>query len=128
MKLTSIPQIYRNANRWREILAVLSKHGLADLLGRLDLWGIAEMMMFYDALGGRNHNQQWHRYQHFVDLSHALDSDTAMLVGRCTAPRSELLRIEGDEPVSMRGEKDLYVVLYRYLLPVKPVEEEDDKS
>lgn len=37
MKLTSIPQIYRNANRWREILAVLSKHGLADWLARLDL-------------------------------------------------------------------------------------------
>ncbi|TWT97037.1 putative protein kinase UbiB [Botrimarina colliarenosi] len=37
MKLSSIPQVYRNANRWREILAVLSKHGLADLLGRFDL-------------------------------------------------------------------------------------------
>lgn len=37
MKLTSIPQIYRNANRWREILAVLSKHGLADWLARFDL-------------------------------------------------------------------------------------------
>lgn len=37
MKLTSIPQVYRNANRWREIFAVLSKHGLADWLGRFDL-------------------------------------------------------------------------------------------
>ena len=37
MNLTSIPQIYRNANRWREILAVLSKHGLADWLDRFDL-------------------------------------------------------------------------------------------
>lgn len=37
MNLTSIPQIYRNANRWREILSVLSKHGLGDLMGRLDL-------------------------------------------------------------------------------------------
>lgn len=37
MKLSSIPQVYRNANRWREILAVLSKHGLADLLGRLEV-------------------------------------------------------------------------------------------
>ncbi|MEO0530824.1 MAG: AarF/UbiB family protein [Planctomycetota bacterium] len=37
MKLTSIPQVYRNANRWREILAVLSKHGLADLISRFDV-------------------------------------------------------------------------------------------
>ncbi|QDT70139.1 putative protein kinase UbiB [Planctomycetes bacterium MalM25] len=37
MNLTSIPQIYRNANRWREILAVLSKHGLGDLLSRFEL-------------------------------------------------------------------------------------------
>lgn len=37
MNLTSIPQVYRNANRWREILAILSKHGLADWLGRLEL-------------------------------------------------------------------------------------------
>ncbi len=37
MNLTSIPQIYRNANRWREILAVLSKHGLSEWMGRFDL-------------------------------------------------------------------------------------------
>lgn len=35
MNLSSIPQLYRNANRWREIIAVLSKHGLADWVGRL---------------------------------------------------------------------------------------------
>ncbi|QDV75673.1 putative protein kinase UbiB [Botrimarina mediterranea] len=37
MKLTSIPQIYRNANRWRDIFAILSKHGLADWFSRFDL-------------------------------------------------------------------------------------------
>ena len=37
MNLTSIPQLYRNANRWREIIAILSKHGLEDWLGRFDL-------------------------------------------------------------------------------------------
>lgn len=37
MKLTSIPQVYRNANRWREIFAILSKHGLADWFSRFDL-------------------------------------------------------------------------------------------
>ena len=36
MRLTSIPQIYRNVNRWGEILSVLSKYGLADWVCRLD--------------------------------------------------------------------------------------------
>jgi ubiquinone biosynthesis protein len=35
MKITSIPNIYRNLNRWREIIAVLSKYGLANWIGRL---------------------------------------------------------------------------------------------
>ncbi|HEX5472261.1 MAG TPA: AarF/UbiB family protein [Lacipirellulaceae bacterium] len=37
MKISTIPNIYRNANRWREILAILSKYGLADWLSRFDL-------------------------------------------------------------------------------------------
>lgn len=37
MKISSIPQIYRNLRRWREILAVLSKYGLADWASRLGL-------------------------------------------------------------------------------------------
>ncbi|MBN2477623.1 MAG: AarF/ABC1/UbiB kinase family protein [Pirellulales bacterium] len=35
MKITSIPQIYRHVNRWREILSVLSKYELAAWIGRL---------------------------------------------------------------------------------------------
>lgn len=37
MKITSIPQVYRNVNRWGEILTVLSKYGLADWASRFDL-------------------------------------------------------------------------------------------
>ncbi|HWA97745.1 MAG TPA: AarF/ABC1/UbiB kinase family protein, partial [Pirellulales bacterium] len=37
MKITSIPQIYRHIARWREIIAVLSKYGLADWISRFDL-------------------------------------------------------------------------------------------
>ncbi len=37
MRITSIPQIYRNVNRWTEILSTLSKYGLADWISRLDL-------------------------------------------------------------------------------------------
>src|SRR5690242_19762470 len=37
MKLTSLPQFARNANRLREIFFILSKYGLADGLARLDI-------------------------------------------------------------------------------------------
>ncbi len=37
MKISTIPQIYRNVNRWREILTILSKYGLADWIVRFDL-------------------------------------------------------------------------------------------
>ncbi len=37
MKLSSIPQAYRNVNRATEIISVLSKYGLADWLSRLNL-------------------------------------------------------------------------------------------
>ena len=37
MKISSIPQIYRNVNRLSEILSVLSKYGLADWLSGIQL-------------------------------------------------------------------------------------------
>src|SRR5882757_8381816 len=37
MKISTIPQVYRNVNRWGEILTVLSKYGLADWVSRFDV-------------------------------------------------------------------------------------------
>src|SRR5262245_11786834 len=37
MKISTIPNIYRNVNRWREILSILSKYGLADWISRYDV-------------------------------------------------------------------------------------------
>ncbi|MCA9186392.1 MAG: AarF/ABC1/UbiB kinase family protein [Pirellulaceae bacterium] len=37
MRLSSIPQLYRNLNRGTEIVSVMSKYGLADWLSRLNL-------------------------------------------------------------------------------------------
>ena len=36
MRISTIPQLYRNVNRWREILSILSKYGLAGWLARFD--------------------------------------------------------------------------------------------
>jgi ubiquinone biosynthesis protein len=37
MKITTIPTVYRNVNRWGEILTILSKYGLAGWISRLDI-------------------------------------------------------------------------------------------
>ncbi len=36
MRISSIPQIYRNVNRWGEIFSILSKYGLAGWLSRFE--------------------------------------------------------------------------------------------
>ena len=36
MRIGAIPQVYRNVNRWREILSILSKYGLAGWLSRFE--------------------------------------------------------------------------------------------
>lgn len=41
MRISTIPQIYRNVNRWGEIISVLSKYGLANWVSRLD-WDFAK--------------------------------------------------------------------------------------
>jgi len=37
MKLSTIPQLYRNVGRWSEVIAVLSKYGMADWLSQFNL-------------------------------------------------------------------------------------------
>jgi ubiquinone biosynthesis protein len=37
MKISTIPRLYRNVRRWREIIVVLRRYGLADWLSRLQL-------------------------------------------------------------------------------------------
>jgi len=37
MKLSSIPQVVRNARRWTEIVRILSRYGLADWISRLNV-------------------------------------------------------------------------------------------
>ncbi len=43
MRIRAIPQIYRNMNRWGEILSILSKYGLADWLSRFE-FGLAKSL------------------------------------------------------------------------------------
>src|SRR5262249_9658783 len=51
MKLTSIPQLARNANRLREILTILSKYGLADWVSRLEMDRVKDLFKSKDGTG-----------------------------------------------------------------------------
>ena len=44
MKISTIPSVYRHVNRWREILTVLSKYGLADWISRLDIEFVKDLL------------------------------------------------------------------------------------
>ena len=44
MKISSIPQLYRNVRRWQEILAILRRYGLADWLSHLKFDFIRDWM------------------------------------------------------------------------------------
>jgi hypothetical protein len=95
----------------------------AQRISSVPLHGLVELMMFSDLAGGRRLTGSWNRYQDFVDLSHTLDNDTAAIYGRTSTPRSELLRNEGGgPPTSMRGPRDTAEVVYRFFVPVGPIE------
>src|SRR5262245_29825345 len=44
MKITTLPNVYRNVNRWGEILTILSKYGLAGWIGRFELPLVARFL------------------------------------------------------------------------------------
>jgi ubiquinone biosynthesis protein len=48
MKLSSIPQIYRNVRRGTEIISVLSKYGLADWISRLNVEFVKDQLKSRD--------------------------------------------------------------------------------
>lgn len=42
--ITSVPQLYRNARRWTEIVSVMSKYGLADWLSRFNIDFLTDLL------------------------------------------------------------------------------------
>lgn len=50
MRISSIPQIYRNVKRWTELISVLSKYGLADWISRLNIDFVKDQLK--DRAGG----------------------------------------------------------------------------
>ncbi|MCA9173308.1 MAG: AarF/ABC1/UbiB kinase family protein [Planctomycetales bacterium] len=58
MKITSIPQLVRHGGRWLEILAVLSRFGLADWLSRINVEFAKDQLKDRDGLALARHSTE----------------------------------------------------------------------
>ena len=80
-----------------------------------DVSRILKSMMFYERINGRKYTGRMNHYQQFVDLSHLLTPDRAILLARVEAPGSHWQTLDG--PLASDGDRRwLY---YRFVLPVK---------
>ncbi len=86
-----------------------------------DLPRIVEMLMFYDAAGGRNYTRLRHEYQDDIDLSTQLNLERAILVGRAAEPLATLHF--ANESAQPRFDRRLQIV--RIMWPVEPASEDE---
>ncbi len=80
-----------------------------------DVPRILEILMFYQAAGGRRYTGLTHRYQPYLDLSEHLRTGQAILVGRSARPATTLLR-DGQSQAELT---DRQWTFYRIVYPVE---------
>ena len=76
---------------------------------------ILELMMFYGAAGGESYVDLTHRYQSYVDLSAALRTGRAILLGRCHESLSDL----SDQQKLLSADANAHWTYVRVLFPVE---------
>jgi len=88
----------------------------------VDVAYIVRAMMFFDAAGGRRYTGLWNRYQAFVDLSHLLKTNRAVLIAvpagdTATGKHAgaELLR----DGCPVATPRDRHATVYRFVFPVQ---------
>jgi hypothetical protein len=78
--------------------------------------GILDLMMFYEAGGGRGFAQMSNRYQSDIDLSRLLELGRAIVVADVDSGGSQLIDAENGQKL---GKADSSEVVYRFVLPVR---------
>jgi hypothetical protein len=84
------------------------------VVGQASIDQLIDLMMFYDAVGGKRFVRLSNQLQPFLDLSHLLKQGRAILIARSSQPGSELLR--DGRPMHQDGNQ--YWTIYRFVLPV----------
>ena len=80
-----------------------------------DVARITKAMMFHEAIGGTQYTSEWNRYQHFVDMSHKIQSGQAVLLGRSQNTGSTWQ----NDGRPLRSDKDKQWLYYRFVIPVE---------
>ncbi len=89
MKITAIPQIYRNLNRSIEILSVLSKYGLANWISRLDLELFKELLKNQEGIAIARHSPETRIRLALTELGPAF-----IKLGQVLSTRPDLIGLE----------------------------------
>lgn len=84
------------------------------VVGQASVDQLMDLMMFYDAVGGKRFVRLSNQLQPFLDLSHLLKQGRAILIARSGQPGSELLR----DGRSMHQDTNQHWTIYRFVLPV----------
>jgi hypothetical protein len=80
----------------------------------LDVARIMEMVMFYEAAGGRGYVKLAHRHRRSLDLSDHLTAGRAILIGHVNQPHASILR----NGTSRTDGGRKHGTFYRILMPV----------
>ncbi len=86
MKITAIPQLYRNLRRWREILTVLRRHGLADWLSQFPHLPFRDWLKDSDGLPLASHSREVRLRMALTELG-----PTFIKLGQILAARPDLV-------------------------------------
>jgi ubiquinone biosynthesis protein len=100
MKISSIPQLYRNLRRWQEIIVILRRYGLADWLSHLRVDFIRDWIKDEQGVPLANYSRSTRIRMALTDLG-----PTFIKLGQVLSLRPDLIGIElADELTQLQSE------------------------